>query len=253
MYIVKGTRYVLLISTSPKISVLFALPTAAFLVTGHFETSALNNPKMTLNFTSSNIPNACATAYQCHRIPNFTPFCSTAILRKVHLWLQNDLKPDKVKCTPYVLLVFVIPNFHCVLLYDQQFSRYRLFWDKCTEWPQNDLEPYKVKLPYTCICITTLRESQISLQFALRPSVLKLQAILRQVHRMTPKWPWRLQGQRYTTYELLASPSPKFCPFCSTPSGFHDIALFIIPQLTPQHRMESSKTGFSLLFYLLFI
>ncbi len=121
----------------------------------------------------------------------------------------------------------------------------------------SDLEPYKVKLPYICITsvhdsqtlvrfalrpalfeiqatlrqvhrmtpnwpwtlqcqitlyyITTVPESQISLRFALQPEVLELQAILRHVHWMTSKWPWTLLGQRYTTYVLLVSPSPKFC------------------------------------------
>ncbi len=43
----------------------------------------------------------------------------------------------------------------------------------------------------------------------LRFTTSRLQAILRQVNRMTPKWPWTLQDQRYTTYVLLVSPSPK--------------------------------------------
>ncbi len=71
-----------------------------------------------------------------------------------------------------------------ISLYDQTFSRYRPFWDKCIECPKIDLEPYKVKLPY--ICITSVRESQISFIFTLQPALFKIQAILRQVHRMTP-------------------------------------------------------------------
>ncbi len=37
------------------------------------------------------------------------------------------------------------PKFQSVLLYHQPFLRYKPFWEKCTEWPQNDLEHYKVK------------------------------------------------------------------------------------------------------------
>ncbi len=90
--------------------------------------------------------------------PYFTPFHSTmiwsvfelqAILRKVHQMTPNWLEHYKLKCSPYVLIVSIIPKFHSVTLYDQPFLRYRAFWDKCTEWPQNDLEPYKFKCtPY---------------------------------------------------------------------------------------------------------
>ncbi len=52
----------------------------------------------------------------------------------------------------YVLLVSTRPKLQSVSLYDQTFSRYRPFWDKCTEWQQNDLEPYKVKCtPYVLL------------------------------------------------------------------------------------------------------
>ena len=43
------------------------------------------------------------------------------------------------------------PKFRSISLYDQLFQSYRPFWHKCTEWPQNDLEYYKVKgTPYIC-------------------------------------------------------------------------------------------------------
>ncbi len=42
----------------------------------------------------------------------------------------------------YVLPVTTSPKFHSVLLFDGLFSSYRPFWEKCTEWPQNDLEQY---------------------------------------------------------------------------------------------------------------
>ncbi len=45
------------------------------------------------------------------------------------------------------------------------------------------------------IPVTSVHESQFSLHFALRPVAVKLQAKLRQVHRMTPNWPWTPQGQ----------------------------------------------------------
>ncbi len=44
------------------------------------------------------------------------------------------------------------PKFQSVWLYDQLFWSYRAFWHKYTEWPQNDLENYKVKgTPYVLV------------------------------------------------------------------------------------------------------
>ena len=107
----------------------------------------------------------------------------------------------------YMLLVYTSPKFHSISLYDQPFSRYRPFWDKCSEWPQIDLDNTRSNYP---IPYTTVPEPQISLHFVLRPAIFELQAIFRQVHRMTPKGSWTLQDQRYTTYVLLVSSSPKF-------------------------------------------
>ncbi len=91
------------------------------------------------------------------------------------------------------------------------FTRFALWLDRYTEWHQ-DRWCWKLKgqtsqrypnwilqLPTTC---------QISLRFALCTSVFELQAILRQVHRMIPTWPWTLKGfdsvllygQRFSNY-----------------------------------------------------
>ncbi len=86
------------------------------------------------------------------------------------------------------------------------------FWEKCTEWAQNDLEHSKVK--GTSKNATTTPNSQISLRFSIWPVVFELQAILRQVHQMTPKrlyfaifghetWPLAL-------HTLQLPSSPKF-------------------------------------------
>ena len=72
-------------------------------------------------------------------------------------------------------------------------SSYKPFWEKCTEWPQNDLEYRKVKrTPY--MCCYGVPKSKIVVCFALWLTVLELHAILKQVHRMTPKW--RLQNDK---------------------------------------------------------
>ncbi len=86
-------------------------------------------------------------------------------------------------------------------------SRLRVtgYFGQCTEWPQNNLEHYKVKCtPYMH---NKCSESQISLRVALPPpAVFELHAILRQVlRRMTLKWPWTVQSETYAIHVLLVS------------------------------------------------
>ncbi len=40
----------------------------------------------------------------------------------------------------YMLQLPQSPTFHSVSFHGQPFSSYRPYWDKCTQWPQNDLE-----------------------------------------------------------------------------------------------------------------
>ena len=54
----------------------------------------------------------------------------------------------------------------------------------CIEWPQNDLKLYKVKCTHNCV--TSIHKSKILLHFAVRWADFEIQAIMRQVHRMTP-------------------------------------------------------------------
>ncbi len=165
---------------------------------------------MTLNPTRSNVLHTCVTSIHEAQISLFRSttscFLVTGHLRKVHQMTPND--HYKLQCSPHVLIVSRSPKFHSVSLYDQPFLRYRAFWDKCTEWPPNDLDLTSSNVPH--IFITIVPESQISLRFALRPAFFNIQAIWRQVHRMIPKWPWTLQGQRYPINVLLVSMCPKF-------------------------------------------
>ncbi len=73
--------------------------------------------------------------------------------------------------------------------------------------------------------------SQISILFALRPAIFELQAILRQAHRLTPKWLWMLKGQRYPIY-MLQLLSLKFHSLPLQPADFELQAI-----LKQAHRM----------------
>ena len=93
--------------------VLNAIPfhstTRRFRVTCHSDTSALNDPKMTLNTTGSKRYSICVT--------NIHEF----IVNKWH-FTHKTLSTS--------------PKFQYVLLYHKPFLSYKPFWDKCTEWPE---------------------------------------------------------------------------------------------------------------------
>ncbi len=69
-YKVKYTPYVLLVLTRPKFHP-FRSKTRCCWVTCHFEKSAPNDPKMTLNPTRSNVPNTCVTSIREAKISLF--------------------------------------------------------------------------------------------------------------------------------------------------------------------------------------
>ncbi len=87
-----------------------------------------------------------------------------------------------------------------IIMYDEQ---------NAPIYPQNHNKYYKVKVNpsmfYSCHRVPNLS------QFAPRQAVFELTAILRQIHRMTPKWSWTpTKGQRYPIYMLQLPTSPKF-------------------------------------------
>ncbi len=74
----------------------FHSTTTHFRDTGHFETSAVNDPKMTLNAKRSYVPHICATSIHESQISlHFALWTAVfeiqAILRQVHRMTPNDL------------------------------------------------------------------------------------------------------------------------------------------------------------------
>ena len=73
-------------------------------------------------------------------------------------------------------------------------------WDKCTKWPKLTLNTRsKVPPPHTHVIRlpTTAKFKSFWLQcelFSVMTFVFLFTVILRQVHRMTPKWHWTLKG-----------------------------------------------------------
>ncbi len=133
-------------------------------VTRYFETSVHRMaPKMT-NPTKSNVSQKCITGIQESQMS------VRFVLRPAGFVLQDILRiVDRM--TPKMTLNPTRSNVRhiCVTsihesLYNQPFSSYRRFWDKCIEWPQNDIEPYNGEwLSYVLLVSTNSKFHSISL------------------------------------------------------------------------------------------
>ncbi len=116
---------------------------------------------------------------------------------------------------PYSTSVRFIPNIHVTTNYPvcswsdpymcyyvlnftiqpAVFLSYMPFSDKCTEWPQNYIEHYKVRgTPYMCYWCSPVLNLSPFCSLASRFCVTKH---LRQVHRIKAKRPWTIQDQMY--------------------------------------------------------
>ncbi len=124
------------------------------------------------------------------------------------------------------------------------FLSYKSFWDKCSNDPRSmtsrfrvaihfeisarndpkDIEHYEVKSTEYMSCVTSLPESQMSVHSLLWPAVSQLQAILRQLYRMTLNTNFKVQHICYWCPRF-----PNFSPFCSTTSRFdlQDILILV--------------------------
>ena len=109
---------------------------------------------------------------------------------------QNDLEPYRVEYTLYMCYRYPwVPYFILFLFTTRRFGLTCHFETSVANHPKMTLNPTMSNIPY--ICDITIHESQISVRFTHHPAVFETQAILRQVLRMTPTWPWTLQGQMY--------------------------------------------------------
>ena len=117
---------------------------SSFRVTGHFETSAPNDPPN--NIEHQKVNGTLYTRYNYPRLPNsvllfrepflsYKPFETSAQNDRKMTWtLKNQRYPI------YMVQLPTTPKFQSVSLYSQPFDRHRPLWDKCTEWLQNDLK-----------------------------------------------------------------------------------------------------------------
>ncbi len=139
------------------------------------------------------------------------------ILRQVHWmtpkWpqtLQGQVYPI------YVLPVYTSPKFDSVSLYDEPFSKYRPFWEKCTDYPQNDLE-HKLKCTQYVFLVSL---------------ILKFISV-------TPNWHLTLQGHMCLINVLLVSTSHIFHSISLHDKSFSRYRLFWdqrtkLPQIDPE-------------------
>ena len=112
----------------------FCSTTSCLRDSGHFETNALNDSKLTLNITRSYVPHICVTSiHECQISLSFTTtsgFRVTGHLRTVH-WMTPKwpCTLQGQRYTTYVLLVSLGPKFWSISLYDERFPWYGTFYD----------------------------------------------------------------------------------------------------------------------------
>ncbi len=189
-----------------------------------------------------------------------------AILRQMYRMTEKWPWTLKGKGTPYVSQLTTVGTqiSRCFAL---PLSSYRPFWDKCIAKMTLKGQRYKIyivsyivslhanafELQATLrkrgpndpkitvntqrsingpIYITTTPAYQISLRFALRWTVFELQVILRQVHRMTPKWKVTLNNKRSKApyIHVTTIPESQISPSFAPRSDISEIlAIFIFP------------------------
>ncbi len=87
--------------------------------------------------------------------------------------------------------------------------------------------------PY--ICVTSIHKSHITLRFTLRPIIFKIQAILRQMHQMTPNWLWPIQVKWSYICTKTVPESQISLSFTLRPSVFKLHTIFRqVHQMTPK-------------------
>ena len=120
-----------------------------------------------------------------------------AILRQVHRKTPKWPWTLKVIGIPYTYGNFPNPNFQSLNFTStaRHFQVGGRFGRSAPSDPKMALNTLRSKVPILHI---TTPGTQISFRFAPWQAVFELQAILRQVHCMTPKWPFK--GTPYTCY-----------------------------------------------------
>ncbi len=155
-----------------------------FQVISHSVTRAPNDRNITLNTTRPNVPHVFDTSFN---------ISEHVLLLHVH-----------------VLLLDPGPKFQSVSLYAETFSSHRPYWDNCTNDPTMTLTRKRSNVPH--ICDSSALKSQISIHFAVRPTIFELQLT---GHFETSvvndsKNDLKKQGQTYPIYILLVTLSSKF-------------------------------------------
>ena len=160
----KGQRYPIYMFQNQRVSN-FTPFFVYFRVTGQFETTESNDPKITFN----SIGHRYLIYHHYPWIPNFPPFSSIASRFGVTDHFETNAPNDpKINLNTkrskvhhiYILQLSPSPKLHSVSLFWKPLSSFRSFSDKCLKWPQNDLDTKRSKVsPH--IHVTTTCESQI--------------------------------------------------------------------------------------------
>ncbi len=162
------------------------------------------NPEMTFNTVRWKVPHRHST--NTSQVTNFNLFGYTTS----HIWVTGHFGksvPSYPKW-PWTAKMSKVPQICSITTPFNHFTLQLVIFKllvilrKFTEWPKKSLNTTMSKLLHIhvhvhgicCTCAPNMPKSQTLVPFALRPAVFELQAILRQLRWMTPKWPWTQKG-----------------------------------------------------------
>ncbi len=106
------------------------------------------------------------------------------------------------KCPRFQISLTDFTMFHCKTVV----SQLDLFETSAPNDSKMTLHPRRSQMPQ--LCVTGVPESQHSVLFLLQPAVPSYKPFLRQLN--DPKWPWTLQGHRFSMQLMFQG--PKFHP-----------------------------------------
>ena len=194
LWILQGQRYPIFITTfhGIQISLSFALWPVLFEIWAILK----QVHQMTSNDLESH--RVKGTPYMCYyfpRVPNFTLFCSTtSCFWDTGKFKTNALNDPKMSLNPIrskvphicFIGVHISQISLCFAPHPSIFEIRPLWGHRMTpKWPEGHMYPiYLLQVsmrPIFC--------------FAIWPAVFQIQAILRQVHHITPNWHWTISGQ----------------------------------------------------------
>ena len=127
---------------------------------------------------------------------------------------QITLTCSRSKISTCMLHTPLRSKFLSATLYDAPLSSYAPFLEMCTEWPQMTSISSRSKIPIYMLHTPPEGQTFVYNSFC-DEQFSSYSLILEKMHQIILKWPWHVQGQRYTYAYYIYHQGPNFYPLQS--------------------------------------